>query len=265
MIKILNLYAGIGGNRKLWNGDIEVTAVENEPRIAEIYKKFFPNDRILIEDAHQFLLEHFQEYDFIWSSPPCPTHSRMMNLKNNAPETIKRYPDMRLYQEIIFLSHFCKSKWVVENVIGYYEPLIQPQLSNNHYIWCNFKIENIEKDKRFIRRGFVKEKEERLGFDLEPLNLNCNFKSDILNNCVLPELGLHIFEMAFKKPQLTLEFNKNISKLEDDDLKKGLLFNTQENKHYNPKDKPIIKNDNIVEGERILKKATKMAIKGRIK
>lgn len=26
-IKILNLYAGIGGNRKLWDGDIEVTAI----------------------------------------------------------------------------------------------------------------------------------------------------------------------------------------------------------------------------------------------
>lgn len=27
MIKVLNLYAGIGGNRKLWEG-VEVTAVE---------------------------------------------------------------------------------------------------------------------------------------------------------------------------------------------------------------------------------------------
>ena len=35
MIKILNLYAGIGGNRRLWPDDeIEVTAVELNPKIA---------------------------------------------------------------------------------------------------------------------------------------------------------------------------------------------------------------------------------------
>lgn len=28
-IKILNLYAGIGGNRRLWKGNIKVTAIES--------------------------------------------------------------------------------------------------------------------------------------------------------------------------------------------------------------------------------------------
>jgi DNA (cytosine-5)-methyltransferase 1 len=32
-MKILNLYAGIGGNRKLWN-DMPVTAIENDKAIA---------------------------------------------------------------------------------------------------------------------------------------------------------------------------------------------------------------------------------------
>ena len=32
-MKVLNLYAGIGGNRKLWK-DVEVTAVENNKEIA---------------------------------------------------------------------------------------------------------------------------------------------------------------------------------------------------------------------------------------
>ena len=36
-IKVLNLYAGIGGNRKLWPSDkIEVTAVEYKQEIADI-------------------------------------------------------------------------------------------------------------------------------------------------------------------------------------------------------------------------------------
>ena len=30
-MKILNLYSGIGGNRKLWGDEHEVTAVENVP------------------------------------------------------------------------------------------------------------------------------------------------------------------------------------------------------------------------------------------
>ena len=76
-MKILNLYAGIGGNRKLWGDEHEITAVENNPEIAKIYQDFFPNDKVVIADAHQFILEHFSEFDFIWSSPPCPTHSRL--------------------------------------------------------------------------------------------------------------------------------------------------------------------------------------------
>ena len=40
-MKVLNLYAGIGGNRKLWT-DVEVTAVEIDPKRAEIYKHYFP-------------------------------------------------------------------------------------------------------------------------------------------------------------------------------------------------------------------------------
>ena len=73
-IKVLNLYAGIGGNRKLWKG-VEVTAIEINPEIAKIYQDFFPNDKVIITDAHQYLLEHYKEFDFIWSSPPCQTHS----------------------------------------------------------------------------------------------------------------------------------------------------------------------------------------------
>lgn len=69
-MKILNCYAGIGGNRKLWGDDHEITAVENDPDIAKIYQDFFPNDKVIVADAHQYLLDHFKEYDFIWSSPP---------------------------------------------------------------------------------------------------------------------------------------------------------------------------------------------------
>ena len=141
-IKVLNLYAGIGGNRKLWPNDkVEVTAVENVPEIAKIYQDFFPMDKVIVCDAHQFLLEHFEEYDFIWSSPPCPTHSRIVTLLKNKKKYDIKYPDMKLYQEILLLTHFFKGKWVVENVISYYNPLINPQKDGRHYYWANFIIE----------------------------------------------------------------------------------------------------------------------------
>ncbi len=82
--KILNLYACLGGNRYKWdevakeaNIEIEVTAVEWDEELAILYQERFPNDKVVVADAHQYLLDHYKEFDFIWSSPPCPTHSRI--------------------------------------------------------------------------------------------------------------------------------------------------------------------------------------------
>lgn len=76
-MKILNLYAGLGGNRKLWGNDHEVTAVELDPEVARIYQSNFPNDTVIVGDAHDYLLKNFESFDFIWASPPCPSHSKM--------------------------------------------------------------------------------------------------------------------------------------------------------------------------------------------
>ena len=203
-LKILNLYAGIGGNRKLWGGDIMVTAIENNPEIAKIYKELFPNDEVIVTEAHQYLLDHYNEFDFIWSSPPCPTHSTMRNLKNNCEEAEKKYPDMKLYEEIIYLQHFFKGKYVVENVISYYDPLIKPQISNNHYFWCNFIIPQMKKEVRGIRTNDIEFKEKNNGFKLPNLEITDTLKRKILNNCVNPELGKQIFDFAFKHKQVTL-------------------------------------------------------------
>ena len=107
-MKILNLYACLGGNRYKWNEvkeDIEVTAVELDPECARLYQKRFPDDTVIIADAHQYLLDHYKEYDFIWSSPPCPTHSRLQ-ISNKTKSKKLKYPDMKLYEEIIFLDNF---------------------------------------------------------------------------------------------------------------------------------------------------------------
>ena len=205
-MKILNLYAGIGGNRKLWtpNGDEhEVTAVENNPEIAKIYQDFFPNDKVIVADAHQFLLEHYKEFDFIWSSPPCPTHSVMNFLHNEQSDKgIKmRFPDMKLYEEIIFLKHWFKGNWVIENVISYYDPLIKPYKCGTHYFWSNFYIDKLKTINRGIKED-IKFVEKKLGFNLDKYKgIN---KRKILNNCVEPKTGLHILNCAFKHKQMEL-------------------------------------------------------------
>lgn len=127
-MKILNLYAGIGGNRKLWSGH-EVTAVEYREDIADVYRHYFPDDTLVVGDAHQYLLDHYREFDFIWASPPCQTHSRARFWRSKNNEKIEtKYPDMKLYQEILFLKHYYDGLWVVENVKPFYEPLMLPSV-----------------------------------------------------------------------------------------------------------------------------------------
>ena len=152
--KILNLYACLGGNRYKWDevAEIEVTAVELDQEAARLYQERFPNDIVIIADAHQYLLDHYKEFDFIWSSPPCPTHSRARYWSSSNYETTTEavYPDMKLYQEIIFLQHYYRTgKWCVENVIPYYEPLIQAQQRGRHLYWTNFNLPKDLKDRRF--------------------------------------------------------------------------------------------------------------------
>ena len=142
-MKILNLYACLGGNRYKWNevkDDIEVTAVELDSEAARLYQERFPNDKVIVADAHQYLLDHYKEFDFIWSSPPCPTHSRARFARRETTEVA--YPDLKLYEEIIFLEKWYKKKYVVENVIPYYEPLIPAKKRGRHLYWTNFNLPN---------------------------------------------------------------------------------------------------------------------------
>jgi DNA (cytosine-5)-methyltransferase 1 len=201
-MKILNLYAGIGGNRALWGDEDDITAVENVPDIADVYRKLWPNDTVVEADAHQYLLDHYKEFDFIWSSPPCPTHSRARyGLGFHGGKVEGVYPDMRLYQEIIFLKHHFKGSWVVENVQAYYKPLIHPYALGRHWYWANFHISKIKVAPSGITTSVTsagnnvvrlntKQLQSKLGIVLPAGTLKSRL---LLRNAVEPEVGLHIF------------------------------------------------------------------------
>jgi len=151
-MKILNLYACLCGNRYKWNEvkeDIEVTAVELDPEAARLYQERFPNDKVIVADAHQYLLDHYKEFDFIWSSPPCPTHSRARYWSIGANGKNPIYPDMKLYQEILLLEYHFKGKYVLENVIPYYQPLLNPKKRDRHLYWTNFNLPNNINERHF--------------------------------------------------------------------------------------------------------------------
>lgn len=202
-MKILNLYSGIGGNRKLWQGH-EITSVELNPQIAEIYKSFFPDDNVIVADAHQYLLEHFREFDFIWTSPPCQTHSRARFWGwKNSDKIESKYPDMKLYQEIIFLSNFFQGKYIIENVIPYYEPLIKPSYKlRRHLFWCNFVIKPFSFKEADINKGIQADWIKLHGLDISTFKLSIR-KDQIYRNCVHPETGEHILNCSLVKERTT--------------------------------------------------------------
>lgn len=201
--KILNLYPGIGGNRKLWGNDYDITAVEYDENIAKIYQDFFPNDKVIVADAHQYLLDNYEKFDFIWSSPPCPTHSdiRRMSVQSDKTGKVKaQYPDMKLYEEIILLQTFFKGGYCVENVKPYYKPLIPAQERDRHLFWANFSIPELNKEEPKHHKS-ISDQQKILGFDLS--NYKNIDKRKILRNCVMPNVGKQILDSYFnQQPRL---------------------------------------------------------------
>lgn len=188
-MKILNLYSGVGGNRKLWIGH-QVTAVENNQQIADIYKTLYPEDEVVVADAHQYLLDHYKEFDFIWSSPPCPSHSRSRFWgMNRGYKPI--YPDMKLYEEVIFLKHYFSGKYVVENVIPYYTLLIEAQKLGRHLYWSNIKIPHVESKSLSHIQNSLGLLEDYFGIKVSDKKYDGD-KRVLLRNCVEPDLGLCI-------------------------------------------------------------------------
>ena len=213
-MKVLNLYACLGGNRYKWT-DCDVTAVELDPELAMLYQERFPNDTVIIADAHQYLLDHYKEFDFIWSSPPCPSHSRPRFWNSSNYDTITQpiYPDMKLYEEILFLKHYFKGKYCVENVIPFYEPLVKAQKRGRHLYWCNFNLPLILSSRGGV--GLVQESVMSALCDFHDYDFR-QYKGEqrllkIARNLVDYEAGLTIYNTAInsitRPKNLQIELN----------------------------------------------------------
>ena len=195
-LKVLNCYCGIGGNRRLWK-NVDVIAVEYKEDIARVYQEFYPDDKVIIADAHQYLLDHFKEYDMIWSSPPCPTHSDIRRCGVKKGQYKALYPAMELYQEIILLKHFAECKWVIENVKPYYKSLIAPtQELHRHYFWSNFHIPPYKVVDDRVHCDIVGSSEV-YGFNIKDKDIAD--KRKVLRNMVNPEVGKYILDCAMGK------------------------------------------------------------------
>jgi len=209
-MKILNLFAGIGGNRTLWGDEHEITAVEHDTRIAYIYHKRFPDDEVIVGDAYKYLENYYNKFHIIWASPPCQTHSRLSQLrgfrfkKGIDKKPSSKIPDLRLYSIIFFLQGHYFGEWIVENVKPFYKPLIEPTAEiGRHYIWASKIIPPLKKrgltvacKKEHLNRG----DNYRPAYNIKGVGIDLskyfdkNEERTILNNCVLPKEGKWILD-----------------------------------------------------------------------
>ena len=202
-LRVLNLYSGLGGNRRLWGDDVEVTSVEYREDIAKFYTDHYPQDTLVVGDAHDYLLAHYKEFDFIWSSVPCPSHSRARFWIAKGGKVDAVYPDMKLYEEILLLEHYFDGSWVVENVTPFYTPLIPAQKIGRHMFWANFNIYPVEPGDADIKHGTRAEWQGFHGVDISGYKFQ-DRTDKILRNCVNSNLGLHILRSAYSNSPETI-------------------------------------------------------------
>jgi DNA (cytosine-5)-methyltransferase 1 len=205
-LKIFNGYCGVGGNRLKWPDDeIEVVACDHNEEILAVYQRQFPNDECVLGDCHEYLRQNFENFGMIWVSPPCPTHSKMAKATRHKN---RKYPDMKLYEEILFLDAFFKGIWVVENVLPFYEPLITPTTTvGRHCFWSSgsFTVEDVDRPAGFIQlsnQAGKKALQDWLGihFDENIYYAGNHCPAQVLRNCVHPDIGLSVYKQLLSQP-----------------------------------------------------------------
>ena len=201
-IRLYNGCAGFGANTHLLDRNkYHITHVEMYEDIAIINQKLHKEDIVIIGDAYQYFQENHTNFDVAWFSPNCQSHSRMVKATKH---NVNKIPDMTgIYGLMVFLKHFYKGDWIIENVVPFYKPLVDPSLRvGRHIFWSNkelFGIEDIKRPKGFINKTTIEganELKKWLGLDFEGYvyykGNHC--PAQTLRNCIHPLLGKQIIE-----------------------------------------------------------------------
>lgn len=180
--------------------------------IAETYRDNFPDDTIIVKDVLSFVkTEDISIYDFIWTSPPCTTHTMWtMTRGYNIPDLTS------LYGLILFFGYILKdTNWIVENVRPWYTPLINPTFKlGRHYFWSNRKIPEKdfkdENERYNIYRSSFGQLSKLYQLNVDRIkSLNKLDRRQIVRNIVSPEIGLYVFQKMTKQLTLTTYLTEN--------------------------------------------------------
>jgi DNA (cytosine-5)-methyltransferase 1 len=203
---LYNGCAGFGANTHLLNRkEVDVTHTEMFQDIANVNRLLHPDDEVIVADTFQHFQENHEKYNFAWFSVNCQGHSKMVKATRHNVNKIP--PVTELYGLIIFLTHFYKGDWVVENVVPFYKPLIEPTLRvGRHLFWSNkplFGIEDVKRPTGFINKATKKGADELkkwLGLEFEwyVYYKGNHCPAQTLRNCVHPKLGVQIFNQLLK-------------------------------------------------------------------
>lgn len=209
-MKILNLYSGLGGNRLKWDGH-DITAIENDGNLCSIYSARFPDDTVWQEDAIEFVEnEDLQQFDFIWASPPCTTHSRTTFFHGRKVPDLTQLFGLRMFLE----SNAFHGLYCIENVQPYYKIPEEWQPSakiDRHRFWTNFDLPSVDnlvnsrmlgttrKDQNtIIINGKIADLADYHDFPLEILMFFPTRKDKVLRNMLHYSIGKYILDYAIK-------------------------------------------------------------------
>ena len=209
-MRVLDLYAGLGGSDKGIRSvlekkgiDYEYVAIEIDPKVAEAHRKNNPGSRVIVADALSWLPE-VKNFDFVWASPPCKTHSKWNMVWASRREKHPK-PDPTLW----FLIREFRSlgiNFVVENVDPYYKDPCKPTIKiGRHQFWTSFPIKKfdfISREKPFPEMTI---RDWLQYHQLETVEGKAQDKRQALRNCTHYSIAAGIFEQFLEPKILGLE------------------------------------------------------------